>query len=205
MSLKSPMCSEWWLLRTARSHVFVCPQSSILWGPLCCLLRWRPFAGSQEAYVTQENHVVPIYRIILFWPCLDFKGMYGDFHGGPGVKNPPCNAGDMVRFLVREDPTCCRATKPVCRSYWACAPEPGSHSYWSPHTKNLRSATRKPQHWEARTLQGRVALTEGLCGATESECNKKLIIIKIKVCMGEIFREKRPERNHREKAIFQYP
>ena len=41
--------------------------------------------------------------------------------------------GTWVRALVREDPTCRRATKPVLLNYWACALEPASHNYWSPH------------------------------------------------------------------------
>ena len=39
------------------------------------------------------------------------------FPGGSVVKNPPANAGDMVRSLIWEDPTCLGATKPVCRDY----------------------------------------------------------------------------------------
>ena len=39
--------------------------------------------------------------------------------------------GTRVRALVWEDPTCCRATKPACHNYWACALEPASHSYWT--------------------------------------------------------------------------
>ena len=35
-----------------------------------------------------------------------------------------------VWALVREDPTCWGATKPVRHNYWACALEPGSHNYW---------------------------------------------------------------------------
>ena len=42
--------------------------------------------------------------------------------------------GHGVRDLVREDPTCRRATKPVRHNYWACALEPASHNYWSPRT-----------------------------------------------------------------------
>ena len=34
-----------------------------------------------------------------------------EFPGGPVVKNPPTNQGTPVRFLVREDLTCCGATK----------------------------------------------------------------------------------------------
>ena len=40
-----------------------------------------------------------------------------DFPGGTVVKNPPANAEDRVRALFREDPTCHRATKPVCHNY----------------------------------------------------------------------------------------
>ena len=37
--------------------------------------------------------------------------------------------GTRVRALVREDPTCHRATKPVRHNYWACTPESTSHNY----------------------------------------------------------------------------
>ena len=36
-----------------------------------------------------------------------------DFPGGPVVKNPPANPGNMVQSLVQEDSTCHKATKPV--------------------------------------------------------------------------------------------
>ena len=45
------------------------------------------------------------------------KKVHKDFPGGPVVKNPPCNAGDKVRSLVWEDPTCHGATKNVCHNY----------------------------------------------------------------------------------------
>ena len=32
--------------------------------------------------------------------------------------------GTRVWALVPEDPTCCRATRPVCHNYWACALDP---------------------------------------------------------------------------------
>lgn len=41
------------------------------------------------------------------------------FPGGPGGKNLPTSAGAQVGCLVREDSTCCRGTKPVCRNYWS--------------------------------------------------------------------------------------
>ena len=42
-----------------------------------------------------------------------FSKMQGwGFPGGLVVKNPPANAGDLVRSLIWEDPTCPRAIKP---------------------------------------------------------------------------------------------
>ena len=41
--------------------------------------------------------------------------------------------GTRVRSLVREDPRCHGATKPERHNYWACALEPVSRNYWSPH------------------------------------------------------------------------
>ena len=54
--------------------------------------------------------------------------------------------GTWVRALVREDPTCCGATKPVCHNYWACALEPMSHNYWArvPQLLSPRAATTEP-------------------------------------------------------------
>ena len=77
-----------------------------------------------------------------------------------------------VRALVQEDPTCRRATKPVCHNYWACALEPASHNYWAhvPQLLSPRATTteahvpsahapqqEKPPQWEAHAPQRRVA------------------------------------------------
>ena len=51
--------------------------------------------------------------------------------------------GTQVRALVREDPTCYGATKPVSHNYWACTLEPVSHNYWA-RVPQLR----KPTHLE---------------------------------------------------------
>ena len=40
----------------------------------------------------------------------------------------------QVGSLIREDPTCHGATKPVCHNSWACALEPRSCNSWSPST-----------------------------------------------------------------------
>ena len=74
--------------------------------------------------------------------------------------------GTRVWALVREDPTCRGATKPVCHNYWACALEPKCHNYWE-----------KPLQWEAHKLQWRVAplaaTRESLCTAMKTEHSQK--------------------------------
>ena len=73
--------------------------------------------------------------------------------------------GTVVWALVQEDPTCCRATKPVRHNYWACALEAVSHNYWSPCTTTTEAhmprahapQQEKPPQWEARAQQQRVA------------------------------------------------
>ena len=65
--------------------------------------------------------------------------------------------GTRVRALVREDPTCLGATKPVHHNYWACALEPVSHNYWA-HVPQLL----KPVHLEPMLCNKR------------SHCNEKL-------------------------------
>ena len=52
--------------------------------------------------------------------------------------------GTRVRALVREDPTCCGATKPMCHNYWACTLEPASHNYWARVPQLLKSVHLEP-------------------------------------------------------------
>ena len=52
--------------------------------------------------------------------------------------------GTRVRALVREDPTCHRATKPVRHNYWACSLEPASHNYWACVPQLLKPARLEP-------------------------------------------------------------
>ena len=73
--------------------------------------------------------------------------------------------GTRVQALVREDPTCCRATKLVRHNHWACAREPTNHNYWSLRATTTEARTpracapqqEKPLQWEARAPQWRVA------------------------------------------------
>ena len=52
--------------------------------------------------------------------------------------------GTQVQALVREDPTCRGATKPVCHNYWAGALEPASHNYWACAPQLLKPTRLKP-------------------------------------------------------------
>ena len=52
--------------------------------------------------------------------------------------------GTWVRALVREDPTCCGATKPVRHNYWACSLEPTSHNYWAHVPQLLKPVCLEP-------------------------------------------------------------
>ena len=52
--------------------------------------------------------------------------------------------GTRVQSLVREDPTCRGAAKPVRHSYWACALEPASHNYWAHAPRACAPQQEKP-------------------------------------------------------------
>ena len=54
----------------------------------------------------------PLLSFLLAGMKVDWQ----DFPGGAGVKNPPANAGDTGSIPGPEDPTCRRATKPVCHN-----------------------------------------------------------------------------------------
>ena len=71
--------------------------------------------------------------------------------------------GTWVWALVREDPTCCGATKPVCHNYRACALEPVSHNYWARVPQLL-----KPVHLEPVLCNKRSHCNEKL-----AHCNKE--------------------------------
>ena len=60
-----------------------------------------------------------------------------------------------VQSLLLEDPTCGRATQPMCHNHWACAREPRSHShrahvhsYWSPHALEPVLHNKRSHHNE---------------------------------------------------------
>ena len=84
------------------------------------------------------------------------------FPGGTVVKNRLPMQGTRVRALVREDPTCRGATKPVHRNYWACALEPVSCNYWSPRatTTEARAPRARAPQREAPAMRSPRAATK---------------------------------------------
>lgn len=59
-------------------------------------------------------------RWILGWIIDGVEKLSWGFPGGPVVTDPPAKAGGTwVQCLVREDPSCRRTTKPMCRKYLA--------------------------------------------------------------------------------------
>ena len=80
--------------------------------------------------------------------------------------------GTRVRALVREDPTCCGATKPVRHNYWACTPQllkparsrartvqllsPGGTTTKAHVPRACAPQQEKPPQWEAHAPQQRV-------------------------------------------------
>ena len=66
-----------------------------------------------------------------------------DFHDETVDNNPSTMLETQVWSLVREYPMCHRATKPMHRSYWACAVEPKSCNYWA-HLLQLITEAHAP-------------------------------------------------------------
>ena len=54
----------------------------------------------------------------------------------------------QIQTLIKEDPICCRATKPMCHNYWACALEPKSWNHWRPCTLELVPCNKRRHHNE---------------------------------------------------------
>ena len=73
------------------------------------------------------------------------------FPGGSVVENPLPVQDTRVRSLIQEDPTRCRAAKPMSHNCWAHTREPCSHSTepMCPRARALQQ--RKPLQWEACT------------------------------------------------------
>ena len=71
-----------------------------------------------------------------------------------------------VQSVIWEDPTCHRATKPVCHNYWACALEPGTHNYWALAPQILKPVYPRDhalQQEKSLQLEASAPLESSLC------------------------------------------
>ena len=95
------------------------------------------------------------------------------FPGGSVVKYPPVNVGYKGVILIREDPSCHRATKPVHHNYWTWALEPRNCSYWALKPMCPRAWAQQQE----KPLQGEThASTEEyspLTATRESSCSSE--------------------------------
>ena len=101
--------------QAGKNSLFLEGESIFLFYSGLQLIRWGPPTLGRVIFFTQSTN-------------LNVR----DFPGGPVVKTVLLRTslvvqwlrihlptqGTWVRALVREDPTCCRATKPVCHNYW---------------------------------------------------------------------------------------
>ena len=71
------------------------------------------------------------------------KYNYWGFPGDPMVKSPLTMQGTLVWSLILEDPTCCRATKPLHHNCWAHMPQLLKITYPKAHT--LQREATAPQ------------------------------------------------------------
>ena len=82
---------------------------------------WKSTDVSNGVKITHESLFVYITVSQKDFYTFTSKQPRQGFPDGPAIKNLPVQ-GTQVQPLVREDPTCCRATKPVGLSYRACGP-----------------------------------------------------------------------------------
>ena len=140
----------------------------------------------------KENTINPTWKYFYFGYRLIKKQNLGASLAAQWLRICLPMQGTRVRALVREDPTCRGAAKPMRHNCWACALEPGSHNYWAcvPQLLSLRATTteahtpracapqqEKPPQWEVRALQQRVtplaATRESPRAATKTQrCQK---------------------------------
>ena len=120
---------------------------------LCCEL-WK---DKDKAVWTSSLPPSPV-------ECLHtvFKFHLWELPWWPSGKESACQCRrHWVWSLIREDPTCHRATKPMSHNYWACALEARSHDYWTHLPQRLKPSSprarvlqqEKPPQWEAQAPQ----------------------------------------------------
>ena len=104
----------------------------------------------------------------VLWP---FRSLLKTFQVAQWLKIHLPRQETWVWSLVQEDPTCHRATKPMCNNYWACALEPTSHNCWSPFTlEPVLHNKRSTATWEQPLL---AATRQSPHAAMKTQCSQK--------------------------------
>ena len=80
--------------------------------------------------------------------------------------------GTRVQDLVREDPTCCRATKPGHHNYWAHVPQLLKPARLEPVLRNKTSHCNKPMPAH-RNKPPLTTTRESPHAATKTQCSQK--------------------------------
>ena len=98
------------------------------------LIPWRELPACLEIMRATRERIEERRKNLHFWLILEFEEWLavGTSLVAQWLRIRLPMQGTRARALVREHPTCRRATKPVRHNYWACAPEPASHNSGSP-------------------------------------------------------------------------
>ena len=125
-------------------------QDKIMRSPFCCCYLGFPFS----LLPPPQSYPLPQCASPMWQPfpsCVAGTGQFGAKSTGQRaslvvqwlrIRLPM--QGTRVRALVREDPTCRRATKPAHHNYWACALGPVCHNYWAHMLQLLKSVCLEP-------------------------------------------------------------
>ena len=100
---------------------------------------WKDIGKNLKGYTEHlEIYTIDLHYIFCFASKYN-NGEFRDFSAGPVLRSPI--QGVAVQLIVREDPTCHSATKPML------------HNYWSQHPRAHAQHQEKPPQWEAQALQ----------------------------------------------------
>ena len=115
----------------------------------------RYFSGSSEA-LGSSLRPGGVKHLLKWWLNLCFRHLTRNSLVAWWIRIRLPTQGTWIRSLVKEDSTCCGATKPVCHNYWAHTLEPMNHNYWAcmPHSwahmpRACALPREQPPHWEA--------------------------------------------------------
>ena len=112
--------------------------------PLPCFIRSSSSAWREQSYHSAGSTTACRERAAQIQRKLYKSGYSGTSLEAQWLRIHLPMLDTRVWSLVREDPTCCGATKPVSHNYWACALEPASHNYWAHVLQLLKPARLEP-------------------------------------------------------------